>query len=88
MQSVPIVGKNGGIEEKNENGISLYARLLREGSYYWRYDAMEAGIDPIIVPEKYDVPDKDETFCGVKGGEDKFETIRMNLKLEILHDYS
>ena len=88
LQSVPIVGKNGGIEEKNENGISLYARLLREGSYYLRYDAMEAGIDPIIVPEKYDVPDKDETFCGVKGGEDKFETIRMNLKLEILHDYS
>lgn len=88
LQSVPIIGKNGGIEEENENGISLYARLLREGSYYWRYDLMtDEGRDPINIPDKYVAPKADETFCGVKGGEDKFETIRMNLKIEFLHDY-
>ena len=38
IQTVPIFGKNRGIDASSRNGISLKAKLLREGAYYWYQD--------------------------------------------------
>lgn len=51
LQSVPIIGDGCGIDEKNENGLSLKVKLLREGSYYWKLDNPNA----IKFTEKFEV---------------------------------
>ena len=38
IQTVPIFGKNRGIDASSRNGVSLKAKLLREGAYYWYQD--------------------------------------------------
>ena len=38
IQTVPIYGKNRGIDASSRNGVSLKAKLLREGAYYWYQD--------------------------------------------------
>jgi hypothetical protein len=38
IQSVPIYGEECAIEIKSVNGLSLKAKLLREGAYYWYRD--------------------------------------------------
>lgn len=35
IQTVPIFGKNRGIDASSRNGVSLKSKLLREGAYYW-----------------------------------------------------
>ena len=84
LQSVPVKGEGdrGGIDSKSTNGVSLKARLLREGSYYWRRE--ESANDPtgdvIRYPERhiasYKHPAMDETFMGAKKGRN-YETINM-----------
>lgn len=57
LQSIPIYSKKNGIEEENKNGLALKAKLLREGSYYWREDNMDA-----VKFGEYKKPAKDETL--------------------------
>lgn len=38
IQTVPIFGKNRGIDASSRNGVSLKSKLLREGAYYWYQD--------------------------------------------------
>lgn len=57
LQSIPIYSKECGIEETNKNGLALKAKLLREGSYYWREDNMDK-----VKFGDYRVPAKDETL--------------------------
>ena len=57
LQSIPIYSKKNGIEEENKNGLALKAKLLREGSYYWREDNMDA-----VKFGDYKKPAKDETL--------------------------
>jgi hypothetical protein len=38
IQTIPIFGKNRGIDASSRNGVSLKAKLLREGAYYWYQD--------------------------------------------------
>lgn len=44
IQSVPLYSKDNVIADKNENGISLKAKLLREGAYYWYMANHDKGI--------------------------------------------
>lgn len=81
LQALPIKGraKHGGIEEKNETGVALKARLLREGSYYWRMDNPQ-GIKVKIKDKdgnilSYKNPGLDETFCGDKYWTGDYETL-------------
>ena len=90
LQSVPVrgSGKSGGIEKENMNGLSLKARLLREGSYYWREDYFrENEEDPIIysamtsdgkrIPSNsFKVPSSAQTFTGDLWS-DGYETLKM-----------
>jgi hypothetical protein len=55
IQSIPIYGKDNPIADKNENGISLKAKLLREGAYYWYMANHDKGVvdfSPIKVNVK------------------------------------
>lgn len=63
LQHINIDGQednNGGLESKSENGLALKARLLKEGSYYWRDDVIGQGIikseDDADFKTKYKVP--------------------------------
>lgn len=82
LQSVPVKGEGdrGGIDSENTNGVSLKARLLREGSYYWRMEESPSDGDVIRYPEShiasYKHPKLDETFMGAKK-ERGYETINM-----------
>ncbi len=71
LQTIPIIGnpKIGSIDEESINGITLKAKLLREGSYYWREDNNDAfkftGInsDGEVVPSRsYIQPSSSQTF--------------------------
>lgn len=90
LQAIPIKGNGdtGGIEDENDNGLTLKVRLLREGSYYWREDnydeenqkdviKFEGIIDGKVSPTtKFKKPSLKQTFFGdrVING---YETIRM-----------
>ena len=67
IQSIPIKGKKNGIDEKSKNGLSLKAKLLREGAYYWYEDNNEeVNFDPIIEEDGsvsvYKKPNSGETL--------------------------
>ena len=72
LQAVPIKGsaKTGGIEHENMNGLTLKARLLREGSYYWREDNPDAIIFSSNEPgfelseNYYKKPNASQSFAG------------------------
>ena len=72
LQAVPIKGsaKTGGIERENMNGLTLKARLLREGSYYWREDNPDAIIFSSNEPgfelseNYYKKPKVSQSFAG------------------------
>jgi hypothetical protein len=50
IQSIPIKGRKNGIDERSKNGLSLKAKLLREGAYYWYEDNSEmVNFEPIIL---------------------------------------
>ena len=79
LQAMPIRGNgdNGGIEDSAANGLGLKARLLREGSYYWRQDSEDEVIN-FDTPQgiKYEVPSKTQTFMGRKRDEN-YSTFRL-----------
>ena len=84
LQAIPIKGNGstGGIEDANDNGLTLKVRLLREGSYYWRCDnpdviKFEGVYEGKTIPtKKFKQPTTGQTFFGdsiING----YETLRM-----------
>ena len=84
LQAIPIKGNGstGGIEDENDNGLTLKVRLLREGSYYWREDnpdsiRFEGTINGETVPtKKFRQPNLKQTFFGGKVN-NNYETLKM-----------
>lgn len=67
MLSIPLIGKNLGIEEKSENGAVPKISLLREGAFYWweeNYDSEKVKVSGTVFGKKYNYkkPGRDESF--------------------------
>ena len=76
LQAIPVYGdgNTGGIEKNNGNGLAMKARLLREGSYYWRQDNPD-GVKFTNSEVEYKVPGLNQTFMRDGGGSSNYMAV-------------